>query len=195
MMTGIRPTPTELHEMLEYSPETGKLFWRKRGVSHFSDGKHHSAEHVCKCWNARRALKEAFTLTCGKGYKQTTLLKKKYAAHRVIWAMVTGEWPEKEIDHINHNRADNRWTNLREATREDNAKNLSLFSNNTSGVAGVGWCASTRKWRVAIGHNKIRHYLGRFEKFDEAIQVRKAAERKFGFHASHGKPPKIRSQS
>lgn len=54
------------------------------------------------------------------GYLQVSFRNKRYYAHRLAWLIETGEWPAHEIDHINSNRADNRWVNLRDLSHKAN---------------------------------------------------------------------------
>ena len=56
------------------------------------------------------------------GYIQVKLFNKRYLAHRLIYKMMTGDEPI-EIDHINNNRTDNRWVNLRNVTHSTNQLN------------------------------------------------------------------------
>ncbi len=100
-------------------------------------------------------------------------------AHRLIFFMVKGRWPEGEIDHIDGNPANNRWSNLREATRTENNRNRSTQSNNTSGVTGVVWLARRGKWRASIVVNRRKIHLGYFTEFEEAVAARCAAEVKY----------------
>lgn len=179
-------TPEELRKILEYNPATGKLFWRERSVEFFNDGKQ-SAQHNCAAWNGRFANKEAFTADHNEGYRQGRIFSRVYLAHRVIWAMVYGEWPEEQIDHINGVRDDNRIENLRAVTNQENGKNKKLSKNNTSGVIGVYWYKPTRKWRAEIKINNRRVHLGLFTKKDDAIAARKAAEAEHGYHPNHGR--------
>ena len=78
--------------------------------------------------------KEAFTSLNNGGYLEGKILGKYYKAHRVIWLWMTGEWPKEQVDHINHDRTDNRWCNLREASRLENYRNQSQYKNNKSGL-------------------------------------------------------------
>lgn len=91
--------------------------------------------------------------------------------HRLI---TNNEW--EIVDHVNRNRADNRKENLRQCTRTQNNTNKELYSNNTSGVMGVGWHKKHQKWQVTININKKHKYLGIFIDKEEAIRVRLQAE-------------------
>lgn len=176
----------QLRELLRYDPQSGKMFWRPRDKSLFRDGKM-TAEHSRSIWNARYAGTEAFTADDGKGYLVGGIFGRTHLAHRVIWALVHGEWPTNQIDHINGNRADNRIENLRAATAQENAQNTKLPADNTSGVIGVSWRKRDSKWHASIKANGQAIFLGYFECFEDAVAARKAAEVKFGFHENHGR--------
>jgi hypothetical protein len=100
--------------------------------------------------------------------------------------MVYGDEPQ-DIDHINGNRRDNRIANLRAVDRRENMRNARLRSNNTSGIVGVTFSRDRKKWVAQINDGKVRS-LGRFDKFEDAVEARKAAERRAGFHPNHGRP-------
>lgn len=94
---------------------------------------------------------------------------KKYQAHRLAWFYVHGEWPEGEIDHIDHNPANNAISNLRDGTRAQNMQNLiGPTKRNTSGYLGVRWCTQMRAWQARIGKNYVHHNLGYFSTAEEA---------------------------
>ena len=99
-----------------------------------------------------------------------------YRAHRLAWLIVTGEWPEHEIDHINGDRADNRWTNLRSANHAQNQQNKRLDKNNKSGVRGAVWDQANRAYRVTIWSFGKQYNLGYYPNLQEAAAVRLAAE-------------------
>lgn len=92
----------------------------------------------------------------------------------------------KEIDHINHNRSDNRLNNLREVTHVENGHNISKKTNNTTGYTGVVYHKATGKWLAQIMINGKNKYLGLFSTIEEAVEKRKEAEKDFNFYANHG---------
>ena len=124
----------------------------------------------------------------GLGYRVITVNGKQHKAHRLIFLFVHGRWPKYEIDHINHDRDDNRIENLREATRPENGRNRSPYKNNSSGVVGVCWNKPSKKWQARIRVNGKLIHLGYFHCKEEAARARKEAERRYGFHPNHGKP-------
>jgi hypothetical protein len=169
------PTPEELRNLLRYEPETGKLYWLERPLEMFSD------EWLGKSWNTRFAGREALTADNGHGYPFGTVNYNRLKAHRVIWAMVHGEWPKGEIDHINGQRDDNRLVNLRCVTRAENARNRARMKRNTSGRTGVYWQGRCGKWVASINGT----YLGIFERFEDAVAARERAEIEHGYHPNH----------
>jgi len=84
------------------------------------------------------------------GYISTTLKGKAYYLHRLAWLLMTGEWPSKSVDHINGVRDDNRWSNLRSATDQQNQFNRTVRKDSTSGVKGVYFHKQSGLWRAAI---------------------------------------------
>lgn len=100
-----------------------------------------------------------------------------YRAHRVIWLMQKGKWPDELIDHIDGNGRNNRWRNLRQATFKENARNKRPSKNCKSGIVGVSPAGD--KWCADIGvDGKIIH-LGQFECVEAAASARCAAERHY----------------
>jgi hypothetical protein len=120
------------------------------------------------------------------GYREIQIDKKSYLAHRLAWFFYYGHFPDKEIDHINHNKLDNRMENLREVDRKENNKNKTIQKNNTSGVQGVIKCSKTKKWLARIKVDGKPMHLGVFANKENAIAIRKEAEVKYGFHVNHG---------
>ena len=110
-----------------------------------------------------------------------------YYAHRLAWLYMYGKFPKKLMDHINHDRLDNRICNLRCVSHSGNHKNKSMAPTNTSGCTGVSWDKVNSKWLAQITHNKRAMNLGRYKTFNEAKKARQLAERKYGFHKNHGR--------
>jgi len=119
------------------------------------------------------------------GYVTIGVAGKNRAAHRLAWLYTYGYLP-KMIDHINHNKTDNRIANLRDVTASENAKNLSLNDANTSGQTGVTWNKAARKWKSYIKVDRQVLNLGTFTEFHKAVDARKNAEVLYGFHENHG---------
>lgn len=179
----------DLHELLIYEPETGKLFWKKRDISMFvfdadrhTTKREYSAERACNKWNTRYAGKEAMTAVNGNGYMHGGINGRNMQAHRIVWEMATGRVPEM-LDHINGNRIDNRLSNLREATPTLNSSNRTFAINNKSGVIGVCWNAGRKAWQGQVRMNNKQYNLGLFKTKEEAKAARKAAELALNFVA------------
>lgn len=175
------PSPELLRQLLGYDPETGRLWWKPRPVEMFS------SMGSWRSWHSRCMGIEAFTAVRDSGYLVGNVFGQNLRAHRVIWAMVHGSWPEMDIDHINGDRRDNRLCNLRSVTRSENLKNLSMRTDNTSGFMGVMMVRKTGKWRAFIEVGGSSKSLGEYASIADAIEARKSAEMRYGFHQNHGK--------
>jgi HNH endonuclease len=177
------PSKEALNKLLRYEPSTGLLFWRKRTVDMFVNRGGHSLDHTCAKWNGRFADKEAL-VKMGHGYRCGRLNRDYVMAHRVIWKLMTDVDPI-QVDHIDGDRSNNRWENLRDVTASENRRNTARRSNNTSGVVGVHWNKQIKKWSASIVLKTV--YLGAFDSFDEAVAARNAAAVEYGFHTNHGR--------
>jgi hypothetical protein len=138
-------------------------------------------------WKTRSAGKEALTATGSHGYRCGPVLSNLLLAHRVIWALQTGEWPQQHIDHINGDKQDNRWENLRCVSRRSNMRNRKLSSNNSSGCHGVSRVSKGEGWRARIHTAAGEKLLGVYDDRNDAIAARKAAEKLYGYHENHGR--------
>jgi hypothetical protein len=174
------PSPEMLHTLLRYEPETGKLFWRGRPQHMFA------TVRACKIWNTRFAGKEAFTAIDSNGYRIGAVQYITLRAHRVIWAMETGDWPEGDVDHLDGDKIHNRMHNLRDVSRSINSRNARKSRRNTSGHNGVSWDALAGKWNAKIHLRGQQNHLGYFNCITAAITARKIAEIGHGFTERHG---------
>jgi len=182
-------TQEYLKECLHYNKETGVFTWAERPPHHFTlDGQ---ASYV----NSRFAGKKAGSIVSlglkkyVKKYVRITISGRNYLAHRLVWMYEVGEFPSKEIDHINGNGVDNRLENLREVSCQENRKNKKIYKCNKSGCCGVRFEKTKGKWRAAIGFKGKKLHLGYFSNFLDAVNARKSAEKKYGYHKNHATSP------
>jgi hypothetical protein len=169
-----------VRELLDYDPETGELRWKER------DAKWFKSQGSFRAWNSKHAGRRAFTSIQKDGYRSGRVFSQSYLAHRLIWFWMVGRWPEA-VDHIDGDAANNRWSNLRDVPQSTNAKNMKRSAKNKSGVTGVCWHKASNRWIAKITKGYRIHHLGIFKDFDEAVKVRKEAEREYGFHPNHGR--------
>jgi hypothetical protein len=163
------PSPELLRKLLRYEPDTGKLYWLPREEKYFK------SYHSFTTWNKRYAHKEAFTQKDSSGYHQGAVLGTLHLTHRLIWAMQTGEWPSSAVDHIDRNRVNNRWANLRLATSGQNSANVKSRANSSSKYLGIYWHKVAKKWVVFVCKNYERTRIGYFDCEEEAAKAYDAA--------------------
>jgi hypothetical protein len=155
-------TPERLREVLSYDAETGVFRWKVRMSSRIAVG----SEAGC-----------AARYTKGNQYRVIRIDKTLHLAHRLAWLHVHGEWPTDELDHINTDGLDNRISNLRPATRDQNQRNVGITKRNTSGAKGVS-LHHTGKWRAKIYAGR-EYYLGSFATVEEARAAYERAAAKY----------------
>ena len=155
-----------LKEVLDYDPETGISTWLvdRRGTA--------------------RAGARAGCIHTSHGYRQLRIDGKNYLEHRVIFFWMTGKWPDQDVDHRDMDKLNNRWHNLREATRSQNAANRRTHKTNTSGVKGVCWNKRLQKWVAQIKVNGTQiHLLATDSKEKAEVWYKAFAELAFGEYA------------
>lgn len=163
-------TAARLREVLDYDPESGRFTRR------ITTGR-------CGRWRIG-GLAGSPT---GDGYITIWLGRNHYQAHRLAWLWMTGEFPKQQIDHINQNRADNKWSNLREATQSENNCNSQRQTNSVSGFKGVSWNRPRTRRQAEIKTNGKHIFLGYFDTPEAAHAAYiKAAERHHGRFANAG---------
>jgi len=162
-------TQERLKELLDYDPDTGLFVWKVR----------------------RSGMAEAGSVagnTNSTDYRRISCDYNSYLSHRLAFLFMEGSFPPALVDHINHDKADNRWANLRHVTKVENNRHNAMQTNNISGVTGVCWHKQNKKWRAFIHPDGKAIHLGSTSDKDEAIRWRKAAEVKYGFSPYHGQP-------
>lgn len=144
----------ELRAALDYNPNTGEFFTKPRKVgSVHRFGRHGEYPAV------------VITLRPRNGTHA------KFYAHRLAYLWMTGDWPDHEIDHWNGDSTDNRWANLRPATRSQNVRNIGASNRNTSGLIGAFYDKAIKRWRSYIAGR----YLGIFDTKEQAHEAYKVA--------------------
>jgi hypothetical protein len=142
-------TADETRSFVSYCPETGIFRWLPR------------VNPSPESWNSTWAGKIAGT-TNDRGYRTICINQIDYFAHRLAWVIMTNKWPTADIDHINMIKADNRWENLREATRTENFYNRHVRRDCVSGLKGAHKYKGRKLWgsAILIGGKKVS--LGNF---------------------------------
>jgi hypothetical protein len=169
----------ELASLVDYDKSTGVMVWKAK-----SEQTKDSAR-----WNSRYSGKFCGTID-DKGYRRITFKRPpktiRIRAHQLAWVLVTGEMPKGEIDHINQNKQDNRFSNLRDVPKHINQRNVAKKSNNTSGAVGVIWHKQRGKWCAQAVTNGKHHHLGLFASFDDAKRASDIFRSRNGFSQLHG---------
>lgn len=109
------------------------------------------------------------------GYAQIHVLAHLYLAHRLAWLYMTGKWPADEVDHKNTIRDDNRWLNLREATREQNQANCRCKKTSISGAKNISYRKDSNKYRLRMTVGRKRFTVGHYSTIEEAQAAYEAA--------------------
>lgn len=137
-------TAERLRSLLSYDAETGVFVWIAPTSNRVKRGT------VCK-------------YKTSPGYIAVRIDRILIGAHRLAWLYMTGEWPIADVDHINGDRTNNRWSNLRAASRQQNLRNMQMRTRqNTSGFKGVSWISRCSLWHAAIGIDRKNKSLGYF---------------------------------
>ncbi|MEK6294411.1 MAG: HNH endonuclease [Paraburkholderia tropica] len=158
----------QLRALLTYDAETGIFRWRER------------RNHLTPKGSVAGTVNS-------KGYVMIGVARRLYQAHRLAWLYVTGEWPKDLIDHINTIRTDNRFENLREASKTENNRNRSAGIAGRKGLKGATFRKKEGAWYSGIWSAGKRIHLGTFSSEQEAHEAYcKAADEMHGEFANFG---------
>jgi hypothetical protein len=161
-------TQEELKKLMKYNPDNG----------HFTRLTH-SKTSKARIGDIYGSVNKT------RGYISMRIEGKLEEGHRLAWLYMTGSFSTLQIDHINGNRADNRWLNLREVTKTDNRKNSKIASSNTSGITGVTWVHKLNKWILRINDNGKRITIGYYTDLEEAKVARELAKKEYNYGPNH----------
>lgn len=152
----MEPSKQRLRELLEYEKKTGRF--------------------RNKVWRGNRSPKGKYNSRSAneKRYERIQIDDRRMSAHRAVWIWHYGTIPpDKQVDHIDRNRMNNRIENLRLVTAQQNRRNTSKYRTNTSGATGVDFMPGKQLWRARLSTT----HLGWYKTFEEALAVRNYAVR------------------
>ena len=138
-----------IKEHLTYDPKSGSITWiKKPPYSRIKVGSEAGSEQ--------------------NGYRFHSIKHKRLYAHHIAWFLFYGKWPDDELDHRDNNPLNNKISNLREATRGQNAMNVRPWNRSGKGLKGAYWHKPDQRWFSQIRVNGKQIYLGRFDTEEEA---------------------------
>ena len=141
-------------------------------------------------WGNERPCDEVIVSHNNRGYLWVRVFNEVYLVHRLIVLYMTGHHPFGEIDHIDGNRLNNSWSNLRDVNAFENSRNQGNRIDNLTGVRGVTYRSTGRglkRWKARISHMGHRYDLGEYLTKEEAVAARVKAEKQLGYHPNHAR--------
>lgn len=129
------------------------------------------------CWSMN---KQGYLLA-----KRRDGVNKTIYMHRLLMQnKLEKENKKLQVDHVDCNKANNRKSNLRLVTSQQNRMNRKPMKNNTSGVPGVSYHSQSGLWSASIQYKKKKLYIGAYKDKREAIRARRKVEKRlFGEYA------------
>lgn len=165
-----RLTAQRLRDLVDYDLEAGCFYWRKDALGGF---------HGSVVMHRRGDV--AGTPRKTDGRIVIRIEGRTYLGYRLAWLWVTGSWPIFEIDHIDGDATNNRFANLRDASRRTNQENIRIPQRNKTSSRFLGVYANKpgykKPWRAAITVDGRQKSLGFFYSEDEAYSAYVQAKR------------------
>jgi hypothetical protein len=168
-------TPEWVHSLFRYNAELGQVIWRERPREHFK------TKRAWSTWNSNYAEKRTGAKL--RNWWAVNIPLPNQVGHlatyesRLVIFLTKSHWPASQIDHENHDGADNRLNNLREATAGQNSQNRRIRTDSISRVIGVRRVG--RKWYARIGVKGKLIWSKPFNTVEEAIEARKQLKAKY----------------
>jgi len=172
-----------LKECFDYDELTGDLTWLPRPLHHFvSLAAMNSSNSKC--------VGKVAGCVMNRGYMFVGINCTRILYHRVIFMFMGFDVTDKQVDHINGDKTDNRWVNLRLVEQPDNLKNKSLRTSNKTGISGVSFYKNlkSKPFRVTYYENGNKRATEVFTAtLFEAACTRKSFENENNYHENHGR--------
>jgi hypothetical protein len=147
-------TQKRLREIMHYDPEAGAFRWvsgRRRGL-------------------------QAGTLHDARGFLKAKINGRTYPLHHLAWLWMTGFLPSHDVVHIDGDRGNNAWSNLRAGTRTQGDIYRQGLVPRSAGAEGILLYAG--RFHALIDTQPVRPNVGDFETLQEAVNARAYAIRK-----------------
>jgi hypothetical protein len=144
-------TRERLLELMSYDPETGVFTW--------------------KLSRGRQPAGAIAGMPDPRGYRSIRVDGAAHYAHRLAMLYMTGKMPAEDVDHISGEKSDNRFMNLRLASRSQNIVNARRHRDSQSGLRGVSWCKNGGCWTARIRINGRSVHLGQFQNKEDAARA------------------------
>lgn len=156
----MKPSADQIRELLSYNPETGVFLWKSGTL---------------------RPNSIAGTTIDKDGRRAITVLGERYRSAVLAFLLMTGRWPELEIDHADCDPSNDAWQNLRQATRIQQLVNRRCMGNSTSRLKGIYKNKNGTTWNARIRVDGKRIYIGNFPTAEAAhLAYCEAARRQYG---------------
>lgn len=147
-----------VRQWLDYKPRTGVFRWKK-------SGKGKVAGEIAGKLNHRNRR-----VICIDGGN--------FFASILAVVYMTGRMPAGEVDHKDCDTSNDKYSNLRIATKSQNAGNVRLSAKNKSGYKNVYWCKKSQRWVAYVRCKDRKHYGGYFRDLSSAAKSAKALRKK-----------------
>lgn len=170
-------TSEMVRSRLLYVRTLGRLVWLRSRRENFQD------ENKWSVWNARYAGHVAGSVGT-KGYRSINIFDKMRKSSRLTWVYHYGYWPNV-IDHIDGDTENDEIDNLRDVTQSVNCRNRVLSPRNSTGTPGVFRDGKNIRAQISVAGKNL--HLGSFGTIEEAVEARKLAEERFGYHPNNGR--------
>jgi len=142
-------TQRDVKDTFEYDPDTGVCTWKIYRLK-AAPGEPIDERYVYK-----------------DGYIVISLKNKAHMLHRLIWLWMTGDWPKNQIDHLNGDKLDNRWENLKDVTQHQNLCNKGAYKKESPEPTGVRK-EGKNTWSAILTVQGTQMNLGRFDDPEKA---------------------------
>lgn len=158
-----------MRQFLDYDPDTGKFVWLKK-----------------RTMNSTANVGDEAGSIDENGYRRLMFDGKKIRAHRLAFLFMGMAMPE-QVDHINGDRSDNRWSNLRPSSAQVNPKNACRRKDSRTAVTGVTFSKQHGKWKVRVNRAGVTEYLGLFSNLLDAAAARISKQNSYEYSDRHGR--------